>query len=123
MPPISIVITLLHACIDNSSSFICRVLQGYFDHSLSFTSGGHVSYGYTFSVLWLVVSQTLNGLANLLVFPTVLQFIFAQAPRTMQGFFVGLKYAMLSINLGVSIIGNVWCAIFHWSYTIPQSPS
>ena len=36
-------------------------------------------------------------------------------------YLIGLGYAMLSINLGVSIIGNVSCAIFHWAYYTTKS--
>ena len=48
--------------------------------------------------LWLIVPQLLNGLAQLLVHMTTLEFICAQAPRTLQGLLIGLWYAMFSIR-------------------------
>ena len=48
--------------------------------------------------LWLIFPQILNGLAQLLVNMTVLEFICAQAPRTMQGLLIGIWYAMFSIR-------------------------
>ena len=48
--------------------------------------------------LWLICPQILNGLAQLLVNMTALEFICAQAPRTMQGLLIGLWYAMFSIR-------------------------
>ena len=48
--------------------------------------------------LWLIVPQVLNGLAQILVHMTTLEFICAQAPRTLQGLLIGLWYAMFSIR-------------------------
>ena len=50
------------------------------------------------SFLWLMVPQVLHGLAQVLTNMTVLEFICAQAPRTMQGLLIGLWYAMFSIR-------------------------
>ena len=49
----------------------------------------------------MIVPQILNGLAQLLVHMTTLEFICAQAPRTMQGLLIGLCYAMFSIRYGL----------------------
>ena len=46
--------------------------------------------------LWLIFPQILNGTAQVLVHMTTLEFICAQAPRTMQGLLIGLWYAMFS---------------------------
>ena len=48
--------------------------------------------------LWLIVPQVFNGLAQLLVNMTVLEFLCAQAPRSLQGLLIGLWYAMFSIR-------------------------
>lgn len=42
----------------------------------------------------IAIPQILNGLAYILVFVTALEFILAQAPRSMQGLLIGLWYAM-----------------------------
>ena len=68
------------------------------------------------SLYWLVIPQVLNGLSHMLVFLTALEFILAQAPRTMQGFLIGLWYAMQIINVAISIFAYASCAAFHWEY-------
>ena len=73
------------------------------------------------SLYWLLIPQALNGLAHMLVFLTALEFILAQAPRTMQGFLIGLWYAMQSVNVGISIIGYSLCAAFYWQYYATKS--
>ena len=57
---------------------------------------GFVSVNNTY--LWMIIPQLLNGLAQLLVPMTTLEFICAQAPRTMQGLLIGFWYAMFSIR-------------------------
>ena len=42
----------------------------------------------------IAIPQILNGLAYILVFLTALEFILAQAPRSMQGLLIGLWYSM-----------------------------
>ena len=88
----------------NSTSVVCSI--NYFT-----TYNGPLP-----SLYWLVISQALNGLAHMLVFLTALEFILAQAPRTVQGILIGLWYAMQSINIGISIVGYSSCAAFHWLY-------
>ena len=53
----------------------------------------------------MVIPPALNGLAHVLVFMTVLEFIFAQAPHSMQGLLIGLWYALQSINVGINVVG------------------
>ena len=48
--------------------------------------------------LLLIIPQILHGLAYLLVFMTVLEFICAQAPYTMKGLLIGIWYSTLSIK-------------------------
>ena len=48
--------------------------------------------------LLLIIPQIFHGLAYLLVFMTVLEFICAQAPYTMKGLLIGIWYANLSIK-------------------------
>ena len=48
--------------------------------------------------LVLIIPQILHGLAYLLVFMTVLEFICAQAPYTMKGLLIGIWYSTLSIK-------------------------
>ena len=52
---------------------------------------------------------------------TVLEFIFAQAPHSMQGLLIGLWYALQSINVGISVVGYVSCAAFHWEYYVVKT--
>ena len=47
----------------------------------------------------LVIPQTLNGFSLLLIFLTTLEFILAQAPRSMQGLLIGFWYSFQSINV------------------------
>ena len=62
------------------------------------------------------IPQALNGLAAMLVFMTVLEFIFVQASHKMQGLLICLWYALQSINVGIGVIGYISCAVFHWAY-------
>ena len=50
------------------------------------------------TLMWLLVPQILHGFGYMLVFPTILEFICAQAPFRLKGFMVGIWYAMLSIK-------------------------
>ena len=52
----------------------------------------------------LLIPQALNGFSLLLVFLTSLEFILAQAPRSMQGLLIGFWYALQSINVTTSTI-------------------
>ena len=55
----------------------------------------------------MIIPQAFNVLSRVLVFMTVLEFIFVQAPHTMQGLLFGLWYALQSINVGISVVGYV----------------
>ena len=48
--------------------------------------------------LWLILPQVFNGLAQVLVNMTLLEFLSAQAPQSLQGLLIGLWYAMFSIR-------------------------
>ena len=48
--------------------------------------------------LWLIIPQVFNGLGQALLSMTVLEFLCAQAPRSLQGLLIGLWYAMFSIR-------------------------
>lgn len=50
----------------------------------------------------LIAPQILNGFSLLLIFLTALEFILAQAPRSMQGLLVGYWYALQSVNVLLS---------------------
>ena len=50
----------------------------------------------------LIIPQVLNGFSLLLIFLTALEFILAQAPRSMQGLLVGFWYAFQSVNVLLS---------------------
>ena len=68
-------------------------------------------------MIWLIlIPQALNGIAHMLVFLTAIEFIFAQAAHRMQGFLIGLWYAMQSVNLGISIVCSLSCVVFEWEY-------
>ena len=49
------------------------------------------------AVLLLILPRVFNGLAQVLVNMTVLEFLCAQAPHSLQGLLIGLWYAMFSI--------------------------
>ena len=107
--------------INTSFSFVCHRLKNYnnafFENAtFSCVAGSFMSLDTLPSVYWLVIPQALNGLAHMLVFLTALEFILAQAPRTMQSFLIGLWHAMQAINVGLSITGYMSCAAFHWQY-------
>ena len=54
------------------------------------------TYDNTF--LLLIIPQIFHGIAYLLVFMTVLEFICAQAPYTTKGLLIGIWYSTLSIK-------------------------
>ena len=53
---------------------------------------------------------------RVLVFLSALEFILAQAPRTMQGFLIGLWYAMQSVSLWITIFDIISCVSIQWQY-------
>ena len=62
-----------------------------------FEEGGFVLYFHT-------ASQLLDGLAYVLVFLTMLEFIVAQSPIIMQGFLIGLWYAMQAFGVMLNVV-------------------
>ena len=64
--------------------------------SKDYPSNLHLPFDTTF--LWLIFPQIFNGLAQLLVNMTVIEFLCAQAPRSLQGLLIGLWYAMFSLR-------------------------
>ena len=66
--------------------------------------------------LLLIIPQILHGLAYILVFMTVLEFICAQAPYTMKGLLIGIWYANLSIKyLVVNILDGYMVETTTWN--------
>ena len=75
-----------------------------------------------FSIYLFVIPQFLNGLSQVLVSVTTLEFILAQAPVGMQGFLIGLWYSMQSVHVFVSILEENVCAFsLHWMYFTAKS--
>ena len=87
----------------------------YFTNSLLYSNisidTNIVSYNY------LIIPQALNGLSFLLVFLTVVEFILAQAPRDMQGFLIGIWYALESVNVFILAIES-FTQINCWGYIL-----
>ena len=89
------------AMYNSSSAFIPSDYCLYNTHKLlnvsrQFPPNGHIVLKSTF--LWLIFPQVFNGLGQLLVNMTVLEFLCAQAPRSLQGLLIGLWYAMFSLR-------------------------
>ena len=61
----------------------------------------------------LAIPLLLGGFAYLLVFPTALEFILAQAPRSMQGLLIGLWYAYQSQGVISDVIGLVTMPVWN----------
>lgn len=73
------------------------------------------------TLTWLTIGQVLGGLGYTLVFLTVLEFILAQAPRTMQGLLIGLWYAYQAIGITVYCITELTQEMIHchyWPYIV-----
>ena len=67
----------------------------------------------------LIVPQVLNGFSLLLIFLTTIEFILAQAPRSMQGLLIGFWYSIQSINvLNSSILSSSSAGCEYISYSI-----
>ena len=93
--------------VKNLSGFYGMYCYNYRTHE---NRHGSLSLNHTF--LWLIVPQILNGLEQLLVHMTTLEFICAQAPRTMQGLLIGLWYATFSIRY--TLINSLDHAVSSW---------
>ena len=63
------------------------------------------------------ISLLLTGISHLLVFMTALEFILAQAPRSMQGLLIGLWYAYQTIGIIVGVASGLILTLagcFYW---------
>ena len=114
----------LELCIEsglNARSCYCSLLSRFSDDDnvTSAIEEGHPRADHI--LLLLIIPQALNGLAYILVFLTTLEFIFTQAPRAMRGFLIGLWYAMLSVNVGISAVSSNACIVYDWEYYAAKS--
>ena len=67
----------------------------------------------------LIIPQALNGFSLLLVFLTTLEFILAQAPRSMQGLLIGFWYSFQSINvLNSTVLSTSLAGCEYFSFCI-----
>ena len=69
----------------------------------------------------LIVSQFISGLSYFLVSLTILEFILAQAPRSMQGLLIGLWYAYQSLGVAVRLLSVLTLQDVHchyWPYIV-----
>ena len=74
-----------------------------------------------YEIFLLITSQFINGLGYLLVFLTILEFILAQAPRSMQGLLIGLWYAYQSLAVVVRLVSVITLQDVHchyWPYIV-----
>ena len=55
----------------------------------------------------VLIAQVFNGVAFLLVFLTVIEFILAQAPRLMQGFLIGIWHLLTCFKIPVGMIMSI----------------
>ena len=65
---------------------------------------------------FIILSQCLNGLSLILVFLSALEFILAQAPRSMQGLLIGLWYAYQSVYVLLQIPPLILQSYEHFDY-------
>ena len=93
---------ILHAITSDNSSYSiipsCLLGQAkyYINGTCDTVCPGEITYHNLF--LLMIIPQLRHGLAYLLVFMTVLEFICAQAPHTMKGLLIGIWYASFSIK-------------------------
>ena len=74
-----------------------------------------------YEIFLLITSQFISGLGYLLVFLTILEFILAQAPRSMQGLLIGLWYAYQSLAVAVRLVSVLTLQDVHchyWPYIV-----
>ena len=61
-----------------------------------------IDYTVTTNILYLsIIPYTLQGIAYLLIFMTILEFICAQSPNSVKGLLIGIWYSTLSIKFAV----------------------
>ena len=114
---------ILHVFISDNSSYsiipscLLGQAKAYINGTCDTLCPGEITYHNLF--LLMIISQILHGLAYLLVFMTVLEFICAQAPYTMKGLLIGIWYASFSIKyftvgvLDVYIVEETTWNIYH----------
>eukprot|EP00731_Ephydatia_muelleri_P038662 Em0851g1a len=86
-----------------------RIAATYTDCSTYFTGLNSTPLPYIFEeggffLYFHTASQLLDGLAYVLVFLTMLEFIVAQSPIIMQGFLIGLWYAMQAFGVMLNVV-------------------
>ena len=71
----------------------------------------------------IIISQILNGLSLILISLSAVEFILAQAPRSMQGLLIGLWYAYQSVYVLLLIISQRlhWYEYFHYWLTVLET--
>uniref|UniRef100_A0A1X7VMA7 Major facilitator superfamily associated domain-containing protein n=1 Tax=Amphimedon queenslandica TaxID=400682 RepID=A0A1X7VMA7_AMPQE len=79
------------------SAILATAITALLEYKSDLSTRSHCN---TFSY-YLIAPQVLNGIANVLVFLTALEFILAQAPCTMQGLLIGLWYMMDVLDEGI----------------------
>ena len=80
----------VHVCFSNNS--VCYISESY-----------------------LIFPQFLNGLSFLFVYLTIMEFILAQSPRSMQGFLIGVWYSMQFLSLLIGAVESLH-QINCWEY-------
>ena len=74
-----------------------------------------------YEIFLIITSEFISGLSYLLVFLTILEFILAQAPCSMQGLLIGLWYAYQSLAVGVRLVSVLTLQDVHchyWPYIV-----
>ena len=74
-----------------------------------------------YKIFLLITTQFISGLGYLLVFLTILEFILAQAPHSMQGLLIGLWYAYQSLTVAVRLVSVLTLQDVHchyWPYIV-----
>ena len=82
----------------------------------------HTTHGLgEYAAFLFIIAQLFSGLGYLLVFLTALEFILAQAPRSMQGLLIGLWYAYQSLAVVVRLVSVLTLQDVHchyWPYIV-----
>ncbi len=51
---------------------------------------------------WIIIPQTVLGASVFLMLSSIIEFLYAQAPLSMRGFFFGLLILILGISYGIA---------------------
>ena len=115
----------------NSSTVICyfslinmsNITEWNTTDCVSFCSDPASTFTSDNTLMWLLVPQVLHGFGYMLVFLTVLEFIYAQAPFRLKGFMIGIWYAMSSIKYFTTTINSaiVYHQLMEKSWIIYES--